>query len=83
MRLGVIVSLKSPIATVIVLGLASASVSVVMAQSDAIAFPISKSIVHYYVDRRSLPEKLLNSVGLTTQDAGRSFAFIVGVSRYP
>ena len=75
--------LKNLIATFVVLRLASASVSAAMAQSDAVAFPTSKSIVHYFVDRRSLPERLLNSVGLTTQDTGRSFAFIVGVSRYP
>jgi hypothetical protein len=38
---------------------------------------------HHYVDQRSIPEKALNLVGLTTQDVGRSFALIAGVTRYP
>ena len=36
-----------------------------------------------YVDRRSITEKVLNLVGLTSQDVGRSFALIAGVSKYP
>jgi hypothetical protein len=36
-----------------------------------------------YGDRRSLFEKALNSVGLTSLDVGRSYALIAGVSRYP
>ncbi|MCW5211671.1 caspase family protein [Desulfobulbus sp. TB] len=34
-------------------------------------------------DKRSLPEKVLNKVGLTRADVGRSFALICGVSKYP
>jgi Caspase domain len=37
----------------------------------------------YYVEKRSIWEKVLNSVGLTSQDVGRSFALIAGVSKYP
>jgi Caspase domain len=41
---------------------------------------------HYfvqYVDTRSLPEKVLNLVGLTNDDVGRSFALVAGVDTYP
>ena len=37
----------------------------------------------YYVDKRSISEKVLNLIGLTSQDVGRSFALIAGVSKYP
>ncbi|HEX4954316.1 MAG TPA: SUMF1/EgtB/PvdO family nonheme iron enzyme [Thermoanaerobaculia bacterium] len=37
----------------------------------------------HYQDKRSLPEKVLNLLGMTTQDAGRSFALVAGVYRYP
>src|SRR2546423_6551949 len=36
-----------------------------------------------YVDQRSMTEKALNLIGLTSQDVGRSFAMIAGVSKYP
>ena len=36
----------------------------------------------YYVDKRSIMEKSLNLIGLTTSDVGRSFAIIAGVSEY-
>jgi TPR repeat protein len=36
-----------------------------------------------YVDGRSMTEKALNLIGLTSQDVGRSFALIAGVSKYP
>ena len=36
-----------------------------------------------YVDQRSIPEKALNLVGLSSQQLGRSFALIAGVSKYP
>lgn len=36
-----------------------------------------------YVDARSMKEKALNLVGLTSEDVGRSFALIAGVSKYP
>ncbi len=36
-----------------------------------------------YVDRRSIQEKALNLISLTSQDVGRSFALIAGVSKYP
>jgi len=42
-----------------------------------------RPLFHYYVDRRSISEKALNLVHLTTEDIGRSFALIAGVSRYP
>jgi hypothetical protein len=35
-----------------------------------------------WVDKRSMTEKALNLIGLTTQDVGRSFALIAGVSKY-
>jgi Flp pilus assembly protein TadD len=38
---------------------------------------------HYCVDRRSIPEKALNLVGLTSNEVGKSFALIAGVTRYP
>ncbi|MCI5115710.1 MAG: hypothetical protein D3912_13010 [Candidatus Electrothrix sp. AX1] len=34
-------------------------------------------------DTRSLPEKILNKVGLTRADVGRSFALLCGISTYP
>ncbi|MCI5178540.1 MAG: DUF1566 domain-containing protein [Candidatus Electrothrix sp. AW3_4] len=34
-------------------------------------------------DTRSLPEKILNKVGLTRADVGRSFALLCGISEYP
>ena len=37
----------------------------------------------HYVDRRSLSEKVLNVVGLTSGEVGRSFALIAGVDIYP
>jgi WD40 repeat protein len=36
-----------------------------------------------WVDQRSMLEIILNKFGLTSQDVGRSFALIAGVSRYP
>ena len=36
-----------------------------------------------FVDNRTISEKALNSVGLSNQDIGRSFALIAGVSDYP
>jgi TPR repeat protein len=36
-----------------------------------------------YVDKRSLPEQALNLIGLSSQDVGRSFALIAGVTQYP
>ena len=36
-----------------------------------------------FVDGRSLPERMLNGTGLTSQDDGRGFALIAGVSKYP
>ena len=36
-----------------------------------------------YVDNRSLPEKALNIIGLSSQEVGRSFALIAGVTQYP
>lgn len=42
-----------------------------------------KRLFFYYSDQRSLYEKALNSVGLTSVPVGRSFALIAGVSQYP
>lgn len=42
-----------------------------------------RRLFHQYVDRRSMPEKALNLIGLTNEDVGRSFALIAGVTRYP
>jgi hypothetical protein len=36
-----------------------------------------------YVDKRSLPEQALNLIGLSSQEVGRSFALIAGVTQYP
>ena len=44
--------------------------------------PYQRFFTHY-VDNRSIPEKALNLIGLTTKDVGRSFALIAGVTRYP
>lgn len=41
-----------------------------------------KGFFVHYTDSRSYPEKVLNSVHLTTKDVGRSFALIVGVASY-
>ena len=48
--------------------------------------PVSEEYQQYFVhyaDKRSYLEKVLNSIGLTNQDIGRSFALIAGVSDYP
>ena len=37
----------------------------------------------HYVDKRSLPEQALNLIGLSSQDVGRGFALIAGVTQYP
>jgi formylglycine-generating enzyme required for sulfatase activity len=41
---------------------------------------------HYFTrfeDERTLPEQMLNSVGMTSQEYGRGFALIAGISSYP
>src|ERR1035438_9226461 len=50
--------------------------------ASAVPEPYRQKFVQY-VDRRSMQEKALNLIGLTSQDVGRSFALIAGVSRYP
>ncbi len=37
----------------------------------------------HYVDKRSITERIWNSIGFTFQDVGRSFALIAGISYYP
>ena len=37
----------------------------------------------HFVDARSLPERMLNIIGLPAGDYGRGFALIAGVSKYP
>jgi TPR repeat protein len=41
-----------------------------------------KQFFFHYADQRSLWEKALNSIGLSSQQIGRSFALIAGVSQY-
>ncbi len=36
-----------------------------------------------YIDGRTLPEQMLNRVGMTTRAYGRGFALIAGISKYP
>jgi len=73
---------KRALARTLGLFLLWSSVPILTGQSNAIDPEFKKYLV-YQVDRRSLPEALLNLVGLTSQDVGRSFALIAGVSRYP
>jgi lysozyme len=42
-----------------------------------------KNLFFYYSDQRSLYEKALNSIGLTSNPVGRSYALIAGVTQYP
>ncbi len=37
----------------------------------------------YYADKRSILEQVLNLIGMTGNDVGRSFALVAGVSHYP
>ena len=50
--------------------------------ASAVPEPYRQKFVRY-VDNRTLKETMLNYVGLTGQDVGRSFALIAGVSQYP
>lgn len=46
--------------------------------------PYRQKFVKYVDDdKRPIFEKLLNTLGLTFQPVGRSFALIAGVSKYP
>jgi len=74
--------IKCSIAWVLALGLVWTTAPTTMAQSNTIDPEFKKYLV-YQADRRSMPETLLNLAGLTSQDVGRSFAMIVGVSHYP
>ncbi|MCI5137401.1 MAG: DUF1566 domain-containing protein [Candidatus Electrothrix sp. AR1] len=54
--------------------------------ADLFAQKVPPQYLDYIIentDKRSLPEKVLNKVGLTRADVGRSFALICGVSNYP
>ena len=42
--------------------------------------PDYKKCFFHYVDKRSYVERILDSIGLTNNDLGRSFALIAGVS---
>src|SRR4051794_20637587 len=42
-----------------------------------------RTFFRHYVDNRSMAEKALNAIGLTSKDVGHSFALLAGVSRYP
>jgi uncharacterized caspase-like protein len=50
--------------------------------TSVVSEPYRQKFVRY-VDGRSMKEKALNLIGLTSQDVGRSFALIAGVSKYP
>lgn len=41
-----------------------------------------RQFFEHYQDKRGVTEKILNAVGMTGQDVGRSFAFIAGVNEY-
>ncbi len=70
------------LALVVFLGAVS-FVQPLFAQTSPPIDPAYRKYLLYYDDKRSVPEKLVNEVGLTTQDVGRSFAMIVGVAKYP
>src|ERR1700751_4742453 len=42
-----------------------------------------KRLFYYYADQRPLYEKALNSIGMTSQPTGRSYALIAAVTQYP
>ena len=66
--------------------LVSLTSTVLFGQSKPPASQVPEPYRHMfvqYVDGRSMKEKALNVIGLTSQDVGRSFALIVGVSQYP
>jgi len=50
--------------------------------AKAVPEPYRQKFVQY-VDRRSITEIALNLIGLSSDDVGRSFALIAGVSSYP
>src|ERR1700676_99998 len=52
------------------------------AEQPAVPAKYRKFFVQY-IDRRSIPEKLLNLIGMTSSSVGRSFALIAGVDTYP
>jgi formylglycine-generating enzyme required for sulfatase activity len=56
--------------------------SLVSAQKEPPTENKYQGFFYHYVDDRSLPERALNLVGLTTRQVGRSFALLAGVSRY-
>jgi hypothetical protein len=62
--------------------LAMAEASVASCPPEEVLPQYRRYFVHC-VDQRSLPEKALNVVGLTSQDIGRSFALVAGVDNYP
>lgn len=48
--------------------------------------PVDRSAARLFArfeDKRSLSERAMNAVGLTSEDMGRSFALVAGVSSYP
>lgn len=60
-----------------------AMASVLYAAEAPPAEPEYKKFFAHFVDKRSYKEKVLNLIGLTKDDMGRSFALIAGVSDYP
>ena len=68
----------------VMLLLAVAGLSAVRAEAQA-APPAEQTYQDYfvhYVDHRSYVERILNAIGLTNNDVGRSFALLAGVSKY-
>ena len=53
-----------------------------LAQQPPVEREYQKYFVHFE-DNRSLPEKVMNSLDVTFEDFGRSFALIAGVYEYP
>lgn len=63
--------------------LAMAMPPVVHAAEVPPADPEYRKFFAHFIDKRSYKEKVLNLIGLTKDDVGRSFALIAGVSAYP
>lgn len=54
--------------------------------SPALGQDVSPQYAKYFIhkkDNRSMTERILNAVNLTSQDVGRSFALLANVSKYP
>jgi hypothetical protein len=65
------------------LALLTTMASIANAQSRPAVPPNYTRFFIQYADRRPMAEKMLNLVGVTSNQVGRSFALIAGVTRYP